>query len=159
MTFRKVRLVGEAGIALCLVRLLSRMAPLPRVMGWLHIEPSAQALAHPERETLDDLAYYTDRWLSYFPAPAKGNCFPRSLTLYRLARRLGFPVTLYCGIQKNGQALDGHAWLALNGKAFLEATRHWEGFAVTYSYPPQKRVDSTNIEARAEQPQRRAVHS
>ncbi|GKS57773.1 hypothetical protein YTPLAS18_13000 [Nitrospira sp.] len=129
---RKYWVILQAGLAVAVIRILVRLLPLPRVLSCLHADGTSNTL---DRAALDDLAYYTDRWLILFPANAKGNCFPRSLTLYRFARRLGFPVRFHCGIQKNGQTLDGHAWLSLEGAAFLEPTRHWEGFTVTYSYP------------------------
>lgn len=135
MNLRKYWRIGQSGLVLGLVRGLARLAPLPKVLAWLHHDPTSAAVAAPDRAALEDLTYYTDRWLAIFPANAKGNCFPRSLALYWFARRLGFPVGFHCGIQRNGQSLDGHAWLSLNGTAFLEATRQWEGFAVTYSYP------------------------
>lgn len=125
----------QAGVAMAAIRVLARVATLPRVLGWLHRD---LAKASPDRVLLDEWAYYTDRWLTLCPANAKGNCFPRSLTLYWCARRLGFPVRFHCGIQKSGSSLDGHAWLSLHGQAFLETTRYWEGFAVTYSYPPER---------------------
>ncbi len=129
---RKYRLIAQTGVMVTAVRVLTRLATLPRVLGWLHRAPLSP---QPNRTRLDDAAYYTDRWLTLFPANPKGNCFPRSLTLYWFARRFGFPVRFHCGVQRNGQVLDGHAWLSLNGTAFLEPSRHWEGFAVTVSFP------------------------
>lgn len=135
MGLRRYWLIGRAGLAVTGIRCLVRWMPLPRLLNWLHAEASESL---PDRAILDDLAYYTDRWLTLFPANAKGNCFPRSLTLYWFARRQGFPVQFHCGIQRNGSSLDGHAWLSLDGAAFLEPTRHWEGFAITYSFPEQR---------------------
>ena len=132
MGLRRYWLIVRAGTSVAAVRCLVAMLSLPRVLQALHADVTAVV---PDRAALDDLAYYTDRWLTLFPANAKGNCFPRSLTLYRFARQLGFPVRFHCGIQRNGETLDGHAWLSLEGTAFLEPTRHWEEFTVTYSYP------------------------
>lgn len=164
MNVRKYWRIAQSGLVLGLVRGVARLAPLPKVLAWLHHEPSLDALAAPDRAVLEDLVYFTDRWLTIFPANAKGNCFPRSLTLYWFARRLGFPVGFHCGIQRNGQALDGHAWLSLNGTAFLEATRHWEGFAVTYSYPDRqgqgtaREMSESEPATHADVPQQKRTH-
>lgn len=139
MGLRKYRLIAQTGVMVAAVRVLTRLTALPRVLGWLHRAPLAP---QPNRTRLDDAAYYTDRWLTVFPANPKGNCFPRSLTLYWFARSCGFPVRFHCGVQRNGDALDGHAWLSLNGTAFLERSRHWEGFAVTVSFPPSGSDDA-----------------
>lgn len=81
-------------------------------------------------------AYYTDRWLNIFPYNAKGNCFPRALSLYRLANRQGLPVQVHCGIAKIGEMLEGHAWLTLAGKPFLETGNQPRRFTLTVSFPP-----------------------
>ncbi len=135
MRLVKYWLITQTGLAVLVVRCLARLAPLPRVLKWLHREPNGRVA---NRLALDDIAYYVDRWLALFPANAKGNCFPRSLTLYWFARGLGVPVHFHCGIQKRGDCLDGHAWLSLDGRAILEPTRQWEGFAVTYAFPERR---------------------
>jgi hypothetical protein len=97
---------------------------------------------------LDDLAYYTDRWLTIFPYNVKGNCFPRSLTLYRLARRHGCHVQFHCGVAKIGETLAGHAWLTLDGKPFLEPADQWRRFTVTFSFPPSPEWQGASLSDR-----------
>ena len=82
------------------------------------------------------MAYYVDRWLRLFPYNQEGNCFPRSLALYRLARRRGFPVRFHCGVKKGVSGLEGHAWLTLESKTVYEPGMFWRDFTVTFSYPP-----------------------
>jgi hypothetical protein len=130
---KKIRLIAKSAAVLFTVQFALRVANLPRVLRWLHLEsvPKGQDLS-----TLTDLAYYTDRWLGLFPANPKGNCLPRAVVLYRLARAYGFAVRFQCGIQRHGAQLDGHAWLLMGNGAFLEPTNQWEQFAVTFSFPP-----------------------
>lgn len=131
--WHKIRLIAESAAVLFVVRFGLRIASVPRVLRWLHLEPvpNGQDLA-----VLTDLAYYTDRWLGLFPGNPKGNCLPRAVTLYRLARAYGFAVRFQCGIQRHGTQLDGHAWLLKENGAFLEPTNQWEQFTVTFSFPP-----------------------
>ena len=122
----------SAGVLL-VVRLGLRVATLPQVLRWLHRDPMPPV---QDLVTLTELACYTDHWLGLFPANQKGNCFPRAVALYRLARTHGFPVRFQCGVQRQGAQLDGHAWLLMDNRAFLESTSQWEHFAVTFSFPP-----------------------
>ncbi len=124
--------VLRAAFTLLWVRLLLRWKCLPEVLQSL--TPSKR-YSRPLPLDLYDIAYYVDRWLSLFPYNAKGNCFPRSLVLYRFARLRGFPVCFHCGVRKMGNRLDGHAWLTLQGRPFHEPTLHWNSFAVTFTFP------------------------
>lgn len=132
-TLRRYRHIVEAGLLIIAVRVGLRIMSLSRLLTWLHARMSPRA---PDLITVEQLAYYTDRWLTMFPYNAKGSCFPRALTLYRLARHHGFPVRFHCGVAKTGETLDGHAWLTLAGKPFLEPANQWQHFTVTFSFPP-----------------------
>lgn len=137
--WRTIRLIAQSASVLLVVRLGLRVASLPRVLKWLHrdhVSP-VQDLA-----ILTHLAYYTDGWLRLFPANPKGNCLPRAVALYRLARSHGFPVRFQCGIRRHGEQLDGHAWLLAENGALLEPTDQWKQFSVTFSFPPLSHPDS-----------------
>jgi len=136
--WRRTRLIAESASVLLVVRLGLWVASLPQVLSWVHRDsvPQVQDLA-----TLTDLAYYTDRWLGLFPANPKGNCLPRAIALYRLARARGFPVRFQCGIRRHGDQLDGHAWLLAGNGALLEPTNQWKQFTVTFSFPPHDPPD------------------
>ncbi|MBX3320210.1 MAG: lasso peptide biosynthesis B2 protein [Nitrospira sp.] len=121
------------GAAVLWIRIALRFKTLPRVLeqfGTL----SANAIQNDAEMKI--LTRYVDRWLRLFPYNKRGNCFPRSLALYRFARELGYPVVFHCGVRREAAGLDGHAWLTLNGQAFQEPGTHWQGFTITYSYPP-----------------------
>jgi hypothetical protein len=121
------------GTVVLWVRVLLRAKSLPFVLERLHTHAGTR---QPDEARMDDLAYYVDRWLQVFPYNARGNCFPRSLSLYWFARRMGYPVCFHCGVRKEGSNLDGHAWLTLDREPFHELGQHWQSFTVTFSYPP-----------------------
>jgi hypothetical protein len=139
---RKYWAVLRVGVVLSWIRLLLRMKSLPLVLDC--VNPRAIAGA-PDPAVMEDLVYYVDRWLALFPYNAKGNCFPRSLTLYRFARRLGYAVMFHCGVRRESSGLDGHAWLTLDGQPFHESGQNWRRFTVTYSYPSDPAHAGTHI--------------
>lgn len=130
--FRKYRLIVHTGLLIIAIRVALRMTSLPRLLHLLHVGKGARTHNGP---TLDEIAYAVDRWLTLFPYNKKGNCFPRALSLYRYARQYGVPVEFYCGVRKSGTTLDGHAWLMLSAKPFMEPTQQWKTFAVTFFFP------------------------
>lgn len=134
---RKYWTIFKVGLLVVRVRVLLRFLSLPHVLGTL--EPSSTGKTY-DGTPIEDLIYYVDRWLLLFPYNTKGNCFPRSVALYRCARRAGVPVRLHCGVRKDGGKLDGHAWLTLDGQPFHELSRQWQQFTVTFSYPFDSRM-------------------
>lgn len=129
---RKYHLIARTGLLIIAIRVGLRTISLPRLLDLLDAKENRPTQIRP---TLEDIAYYVDRWLDLFPYNKKGNCFPRALCLYRYARRHGVPVEFYCGVRKSGTSLDGHAWLVLSGEPFMEPTQQWKTFAVTFSFP------------------------
>ncbi len=125
--------VLRTGLVVLWVRLLLRLTSLPGVLAQL--SPDSKTGNSDEAE-MKRLAYYVDRWLQLFPYNQKGNCFPRSLALYRLARRHGYLVRFHCGVRKDVSGLEGHAWLTLETQAFHEPGTLWRDFTTTFSYPP-----------------------
>jgi hypothetical protein len=125
-------MVFRVGLVVLWVRLLLRYKRLPQVLD--RLSPRS-GKGTPDAAVMRFLAYYVDRWLQLFPYNTRGNCFPRSLALYRFARQLGYPVVFHCGVRKDASGLDGHAWLTLDSQAFHEPGTHWQGFTVTFSYP------------------------
>jgi hypothetical protein len=87
---------------------------------------------------LDKIARYTDSVLWWLSVSAKGNCLPRSLALYYFATRCGFPVCLCCGVRRMRNNLEGHAWLTLHGKPFLERGNPELSYIVIFSFPPSE---------------------
>jgi len=125
--------VFRTGLLVLWVRLLLRLTNLPGVLERLS---SRSARVTADEAEMKKMVYYVDRWLELFPYNQKGNCFPRSLALYRLARRRGYPVRFHCGVRKGLAGLEGHAWLTVESKTFCEPGNIWRGFTTTFSYPP-----------------------
>jgi transglutaminase superfamily protein len=130
---KKYWTVLRAGLVVSWIRFLLRVKSLPLVLDRLSPRLTTGS---PDEAVMGDLVYYVDRWLQLFPYNKKGNCFPRSLALYWFARRLGYPVHFHCGVRKEISNLAGHAWLTLDCQPFHEMGQHWQGFTVTFSYPP-----------------------
>lgn len=128
----KYRTIAGVGFLLCTVRLLLRLRSLPQVLDLLN---HGAETARRDISTLELHIYYVDRWLERFPYNTKGNCFPRALALYWLARRAGCPVRFSCGIRREDSKLDGHAWLTLEQEPFHELSEQWRQYTVTFSYP------------------------
>ncbi len=135
---RKYRMLLQVAAVVSWIRFRLRGESLPRVLQ--RLQPAALS-GNPDPARFEDLVYYLDRWLQLFPYNAKGNCFPRSLALYWLATRSGYPVSFHCGVRKDGAGLDGHAWLMLDRQPFYEPGRYWQQFTVTYSFPPSPPVN------------------
>ncbi|HEY6262812.1 MAG TPA: lasso peptide biosynthesis B2 protein [Nitrospiraceae bacterium] len=129
---KKYLTVLRAGLVVSWIRLLLRVKSLPLVLDRLNPRSMTEK---PDEAMMEDLVYDVDRWLKLFPYNKKGNCFPRSLSLYWFARRLGYPVCFHCGVKKDVSNLDGHAWLMLDHQPFHETDQQWQRFTVTFSYP------------------------
>lgn len=134
--------VLRTGLLVLWVRLLLHLTSLPGVLATLS---SGAKMGSPDEAEMKKMAYYVDRWLGLFPYNQKGNCFPRSLALYRLARRRGYPVRFHCGVRKEVSGLEGHAWLTLESQTFHESGTLWRDFTVTFSYPPPPGLQSVGL--------------
>jgi len=127
--------VLHVGCVVLWVRLSLRLTSLPVMLQQLHHRSAAR---DRDDAAMKAVVGYVDRWLQLFPYNKRGNCFPRSLVLYRLARQLGYPVVFHCGIRKEASTLDGHAWLTMGSHTFYEPGSQWRYFTVTFSYPPDQ---------------------
>ena len=129
---RKYWLILSTGLVVCGVRVALRLVSLKRLLHWLACKPMS---GRREETSIEDVVYYLDRWLAIFPYHPNGNCFPRALTLFFYACREGLPVQFNCGVMKLDHRLEGHAWLMLNGRDFLESSSYWKAFTVTLTFP------------------------
>jgi hypothetical protein len=133
---------------LILIRLLIRLVKLETLLRWLtrdssrlpapgaRLGPSCRAPGAGSWEPdWEKAARYTDAFLRRMSFPLPGQCLPRALTLHYLARRSGLPVQFHCGVRRDGDRLQGHAWLTLHGQPFLEPQDPEGTFAVTFTFP------------------------
>jgi len=66
---------------------------------------------------------------------SKKPCLIRSLILFYLLRKKALDVKIHFGIKKSVSPFEGHSWLSLNGKFFLEHCDPQLLHADIYSYP------------------------
>jgi hypothetical protein len=129
---REYRLLVRVLAVSSVIRMLLPLVPLKRLVRWL--APSGPSPT-PHPVCLQTVAWYTDAVLQRLPYRRRGNCLPRSLTLFYFASRAGLPVRVHCGVRRAGPRLEGHAWLTLGGELFLEPGDLAGSYSVTFSYP------------------------
>ena len=117
---------------MAIIRLALKWVALLDILAWL--QPSKKKSETQDEPYVQKLANFTDELLKIFPANPKGNCLPRSLMLFRLARLQGLPVVFHCGVRRDASELVGHAWLTLHDQPFLERTKQHERMVKTVSF-------------------------
>ena len=60
-------------------------------------------------------------------------CLRQSLALFRFLSRMGYPVEIHFGVQKDGRNLGGHSWVVLHGRTLGERSPA-EEFRTIYSH-------------------------
>jgi hypothetical protein len=81
------------------------------------------------------------RWgVRLFPRNPRGDCLLRSLALYALLRRHGWPAVFVSGVRREGAEVVGHAWVELDGRVLDElnepGNRHIYHVNVVHPAPP-----------------------
>jgi len=108
--------------------------PLPRLDALLEL--TATRWPHPVRRDPDAIAATVLEMLrAGWPIVRRG-CLTRGLTLYYVLRRAGIDVALEFGMGKvaNGDGFDGHCWLVLDGKPYLEPHDPRREYATMYTF-------------------------
>lgn len=113
-------------VVMCISLMLKGM-PLDRTLKFVALASRRRAR---RRVSPLSLSATVDWALSHRRPLLRRNCLRRALSLFYLLRRQGIPVELHLGVRKQmiglggEQAapwhLNGHAWLTLEGRAFLE---------------------------------------
>ncbi len=67
--------------------------------------------------------------------PFKRTCLRRCLLLSHLFRRSGVPVRVSFGVDPREEGWEGHSWLTLEGKPFLETDEDIAKFVSLFSLP------------------------
>jgi len=119
--------------------LLAMLRELPgvlRVLWWLRREPDltrllpavAPATLRRGPRSLDDGVRLRVR--------PDGPCVPRALAVFAALRARGAPAVFCSGVRRRGAALEGHAWVELDGEP-VEERRQPTGFGyvVNLRYP------------------------
>lgn len=69
-------------------------------------------------------------------------CLRRSLVLYRVLTRRGYPARIHFGVRKGGELYQGHCWITVDGVPIAERTSIGV-YCLTYSYPPLEPESTT----------------
>ncbi len=120
------------GVALA-TPLLLRL-PLPRLealLEWTAARRSRRAPGDPDAVA----ATVLDMLQAGRPLVRRG-CLTRGLTLYYFLRRAGADVVLTFGMGQvsGGDGYDGHCWLVLDGKPYLESRDPHGNYVTMYSF-------------------------
>jgi hypothetical protein len=132
---RRFWILSQVAIVFAVVRLLLPWLKLPRLLRWLSPRRISPATYPGTWDTLEATVRRTNALVRRFPVNSRGNCLSRSLVLYYFVTRYGFPVQVHCGVRRVGENLEGHMWLSLQGKPFLERGNPFQKYAITFSFP------------------------
>lgn len=129
----------RAAIVLAALPLALRYLTVARVVRLLtpHRQGTTQRPALLWRST-----HAVDWLASKRPFRFWGYCLRRSLLLYFVATRTGYPVSVVVGVRREGSGVTGHAWLELNGCPVLEPGDHPE-----YSFVVMERLPGNGTPA------------
>ncbi|MGA2925527.1 MAG: lasso peptide biosynthesis B2 protein [Solirubrobacteraceae bacterium] len=127
-------LFARVGTFAAAVPLLMRL-PLPRVAALLTRAPHRPAPSAAEVERLERLITLAPR--AARPLVRTG-CLTRGVTLFWFLRRAGLDVELCFGLDA-ASGTDGHCWLSVDDKPFLEKRDPRPRFAQLYRLPPPTR--------------------
>lgn len=108
------RLLTEAAVWLCLLKVATSALPFRRVAALLRLAQSAASDAVPVNGAGDDRATVTG-WAVQAAAartPWLSTCLVQSLAGYAILRRHGVPSAVYLGVARNAAGeLVAHSWL------------------------------------------------
>jgi hypothetical protein len=132
--------VLRLGVWLCLLPIFLRLRSLPMLLQRLT----------PVRERHKKNSIELDRALHiviglchmrifYLPIFPKV-CLRQSFALYHVLNRMGYPVEIHFGVQKQGEELMGHSWVTIQGKPVADTARR-EIFKPVYSYRSSSPLD------------------
>ena len=127
--------VRRLGIWLCLLPIVLRFRSLPKLLKCQRLvlrrvqSKSPAEMDRAVRMTIR-LCHLRVFRLPRFPRA----CLRQSMTLYRVLNRMGYPVQSHFGIHKDGDVLQGHSWVTLEGRPIAERTQT-EAFKLVYSCP------------------------
>jgi len=80
-------------------------------------------------------------------SPFPKRCLRQSLALYRVLSRMGHPVQIHFGVNKDESGFRGHSWMTMAGEPFADTTQTGL-FKAVYSYPPAGQFQSVDRTAK-----------
>lgn len=121
-----VRSAGFA-VGVRLTRLSLRLAGFRRTVAVLDRVPKSSR-ARPA--SADDAARWADRIRRNGGRPYGATCLDRSVFLWFLIRQRGLDPQIRIGVAFDGDRLDGHAWVELDGRVVNDDPNVADHFAV-----------------------------
>lgn len=115
-------LITTALVKLLYYEMMIRFQPLPVILAKIrevNVDNSPALSTERTEIILDKLWRACGFWMSRTlknPRP----CLRRSLVLYSWCRKYGVESKVVIGVDKDGDALKGHAWLMVKGRIYRE---------------------------------------
>lgn len=129
------------------VSLLLKLIKIQTLLEWL--TPPKKSFWEG-KIPVERLSKYVDSILALQILGIKPSCLNRSLILYHFLYKIGIQVKINFGVRKTEKDIQGHGWLTMNEKPYLEKDSTFESFCLIYSYPcsrqvlkPQVRLEGT----------------
>jgi hypothetical protein len=141
LSLSRLWLAARVGAWLFTLPLLLRIRTLPLLLRQLASQETSGCNARELNETVQlvsRVARLRLFELSVFPRL----CLRRSLALYSVLTRMGYPAAIHFGVRKNGCDLHGHSWVTLYGAALGERISG-EVFRTIYAYPSDSNRSSS----------------
>jgi hypothetical protein len=114
----------------------ARLCPLPRALEIVSGPPSIETHNYDPEVPLR-FARSIDALLSTNLFHFRPVCWKRAAVLRRYLSKNGIATTIHFGVRNDALGkVDGHAWLELDGKPFLETAQ--PEYVVTYTFPSDK---------------------
>ena len=86
------------------------------------------------------IVVFVNWWLNRNILMFRPTCLNRSLLLYRFLTMEGLPVRIHYGIRKAENGPDGHSWLTLNSKPFLQDGMTADLYRETFVFPGENKA-------------------
>jgi hypothetical protein len=125
----------RVGVWLCGLPIRWRLHSLPGLLQ--HLTPAPGRALRPGLLELDHAVRIVRRIcrLRLFHGPLFPQaCLRQSLALYYILTRLRYPFEIHFGVYKAGEALRGHSWVTVDGRAVAERIPP-QALQAIYSFP------------------------
>jgi hypothetical protein len=134
-TIQKGWLALHAVGVMVTLRLALTRLKLPDLMQ--RLKPSRPP-SYPDYPQFGKAAQYIEVLLRRYPFPLSGQCLPRALMRYYFATRCGLPVRFHCGVCHDGDRLEGHAWINVDGDPFEKRSTRKRSTRSHFPFPRER---------------------
>jgi len=134
-------LLGRVLVMLAAINVGLALVKVNQLVRWL--TPASMPPAH-DLAGVVVVVRHVDGVLRRLPTLPHGRCLVRSLILYYFCTRLGYPVQISFGICRRRDGVDGHGWLVLDDRPFMEPGRPEKTFLPVWRLPNSPGSDFAN---------------